>query len=167
MGTVDSTQYQHTSVMATAKEIFGLPSFLTKRDATANTFTHLFSLTAARTDTPPTLQRAPLPAVTTTPDQQRHPTNQALDETQREILLGAYHLTQSSHPNGPAADELPKTQGEAAKFIRARFVEHFGPLAGPGAHLAAKSTKARKLGGQTVSSQARPPATPHKNRKGK
>jgi phospholipase C len=40
---VDSTIYDHSSALATAKEIFGLPSFLTKRDANANTFTHLLS----------------------------------------------------------------------------------------------------------------------------
>ncbi len=135
-GIVDSTPLQHTSVAATIKQMFGLPNFLTKRDAAANTFTHVFSLTAPRTDAPLKLQRAPLPQITVGPDDPRHPANQTLDDTQREILLGVNHLTLASHPNGPAADELPRTQGEASKFIRARYEQHFGPLAGPGAHLA-------------------------------
>lgn len=50
-GTIDHTLYDHTSVLATVEHLFGLPP-LTKRDQEANTFTHLFSLRAPRTDAP-------------------------------------------------------------------------------------------------------------------
>ena len=42
-GVVDHAVYDHTSLLATVKKIFGLPHFLTKRDASANTFEGHFS----------------------------------------------------------------------------------------------------------------------------
>jgi len=53
-GTIDHTVYDHTSVLATVENIFGLQP-LTMRDKYANTFMHLFSLTTPRTDAPTTL----------------------------------------------------------------------------------------------------------------
>jgi phospholipase C len=47
-GRVDHTVYDHTSIPATIKKMFGLPRFLTVRDAAANTFEGNF-LAAART----------------------------------------------------------------------------------------------------------------------
>ena len=47
-GRVDHTTYDHTSVPATIKKMFGLPRFLTARDAAANTFDRNF-LPDART----------------------------------------------------------------------------------------------------------------------
>ena len=46
--TVDSTIYDHASLLATVKEIFGLKPFLTERDRQAKTFTHLLDAGAAR-----------------------------------------------------------------------------------------------------------------------
>jgi phospholipase C len=113
--------------MSSAKKMFGWDQFLTKRDASANTFEHLFSeLDAPRTDTPQTLPRAALPVITAAPDSPAHPANQPLDATQKDVLMKAYHLTQSSHPDGPPPDDLPTTQGEASEFIRARYAKHFG-----------------------------------------
>ena len=133
-GRIDSTRYQHTSVLATLKKIFGLPSSLTKRDAAAHTFDGLFAeLNAPRTDTPATLPRAPLPAVSVSTDDPRHPANQPLDEDQRDLLLAVYHLTRTSHPEGPSPAALPRTQGEAHDFIQARYRKHFGPPAASGA----------------------------------
>jgi phospholipase C len=49
-GTVDSeTVYDHTSLVATVKELLGLPAFLTRRDAQAATFTRLLT-SSLRTD---------------------------------------------------------------------------------------------------------------------
>ncbi len=59
-GTVDHAVYDHTSIPATIKEIFDLPSFLTARDREAQTFTHLLTNTM-RTDTPAQLPRPPAP----------------------------------------------------------------------------------------------------------
>ena len=131
-GRVDSTRYQHTSVLATVKKIFGLPSFLTKRDASANSFEALFGeINTPRQDTPTTLPRAPLPAIAVSADDPRHPANQPLDEDQRDLLYSVYHLTQT-HPEGPSPGALPRTQGEAHDFIQARYHKHFGPPAAGG-----------------------------------
>src|SRR5207237_4728969 len=72
-GAVDHTVYDHTSLLATAKKLFNLPRFLTKRDATALTFEHNFSLSVPR-DTLAKLRRpvgigveVPEPAVSNSP----------------------------------------------------------------------------------------------------
>lgn len=132
-GRVDSTLLQHSSIAATLKEMFGLPKFLTRRDAAANTFTHLFSLSVPRSDAPKTLDRAPLPTVTAAADETAHPANHPLDATQQGMVVGVHQLTQASHPGGPAADQVPTSQGAAATFIRARYAKHFGPPAKAGA----------------------------------
>jgi phospholipase C len=58
-GLIDSTIYDHSSVLATVESIFGLLP-LTERDKQANTLNHLFSLSELRKDTPTTL---PAPAI--------------------------------------------------------------------------------------------------------
>ncbi len=127
-GRVDSTPYQHTSVMATARKLLGVDAPpLTKRDASANTFEHLVAeLSAPRTDTPTTLPRAPLPAVPTGANDPANPANQPLDPTQRDVLHRAHALTLPAHPDGPAYDNMPETQGQASEFIRARYAKQFG-----------------------------------------
>jgi phospholipase C len=50
-GTIDHTGYDHTSILASVERLFGLKP-LTARDAAANDFLHLFSLSEPRTDTP-------------------------------------------------------------------------------------------------------------------
>lgn len=55
---VDHRLYDHSSVPATLERLFGMPS-LTERDKAANDLLSLFSLNAARTDTPTVL---PAPA---------------------------------------------------------------------------------------------------------
>jgi phospholipase C len=53
-GQVDHTIYDHTSLIATVKKLFDLPQFLTRRDATANTFEHRI-FDSPRVDAPETL----------------------------------------------------------------------------------------------------------------
>lgn len=48
---VDHRLYDHTSILATIQQIFGMPA-LTQRDAAANRLTPLLQLTEARTDAP-------------------------------------------------------------------------------------------------------------------
>lgn len=55
-GAIDDAIYDHTSLLATVKDIFKLPSFLTERDRFAQTFTNRF-LKSPRTDAPLTLER--------------------------------------------------------------------------------------------------------------
>ncbi len=57
-GTIDHTVYDHTSVLATIENIFGLQP-LTERDKHANTFKHLLSLKTPRTDAPTRLPDPP------------------------------------------------------------------------------------------------------------
>jgi phospholipase C len=126
-GQVDSTAFQHTSVLATLKSLYALPKFLTRRDAQARPFDGLFQKASkARSDTPATLPRVALPKITVPKSDPAHPANQPLDETQKEILRGVHGLTASSHPEGPSIDTLPKTQGDAADHIRKRYQKHFG-----------------------------------------
>jgi phospholipase C len=54
-GTIVDTVFDHSSIPAMVKKTFGLPNYLTKRDAAANTFEHVFSLVAPRTDAPTNL----------------------------------------------------------------------------------------------------------------
>jgi phospholipase C len=134
-GKIDSTRYQHTSVLATLKKMFNLPAFLTKRDASANAFDQIFQeLSAPRTDTPKTLPRATLPKITASLSSALHPLNETLNEDQRDMLVGAFHLSQPAQQLSlgttdaavPTLHDLPQTQGEAAQFIRTRFRRHFG-----------------------------------------
>ncbi len=54
-GRIDDTVYEHSSVPATLKNLFGLPDFLTARDRAAHTFEGVASLSTPRQDTPLTL----------------------------------------------------------------------------------------------------------------
>jgi len=57
-GPKKTSQYEHSSIPATLHKIFGTKSFLTKRDAWAGTFEHLFTtLKKPRTDCPKTLPK--------------------------------------------------------------------------------------------------------------
>jgi len=53
-GVIDGTVYDHTSLLATVEQMFGLPP-LTRRDASANTLSHLFTLSNPRADAPTSL----------------------------------------------------------------------------------------------------------------
>jgi len=61
-GTIVDTVFDHSSIPAMVKRTFGLPNYLTKRDAAAKTFEHVFDLAAPRADAPRNLGTA-APAV--------------------------------------------------------------------------------------------------------
>jgi hypothetical protein len=122
-------RHQHTSVMKTARELFGISGDLTERDASlasAKPFAALFSLETARGDAPAKLARPTLPNVPPS-DSVFHPANQPLDPLQRGLLLRVHHLTRSSHPLD-AAELLPKTQKEASAYIKLRIKQHFARM---------------------------------------
>jgi phospholipase C len=56
-GPIDCTVHDHTSILVTVKNRFGLPTFLTQRDAAAANFEVSLSLPAPRSDAPAMLQR--------------------------------------------------------------------------------------------------------------
>lgn len=57
-GTIDSTPYDHTSVLKTVEQRFGLDP-LTERDKAAEGFAHLFTRTTARDDIPDVFAEVP------------------------------------------------------------------------------------------------------------
>jgi phospholipase C len=81
-GWVDHRVYDHTSLLATVKTVFGLPEFLTRRDAQANILSDADFLSAPRPldDTPANLGRLVPDHVT------RPPRTGALSDLQQSLL---------------------------------------------------------------------------------
>lgn len=118
-GKVDSTRYQHTSILATLRKMFGLRQPLTHREAQANSFEGLFTqLTAARTDTPLTLPRIPLPQqpLFTAAGVPVAAGDQPLNSLQDEMLEGFLELT-----HGAVAAAAPPAAAAAAAPSAAPF----------------------------------------------
>jgi phospholipase C len=61
-GPYASSQWEHSSISATIKNLFNLPNFLTKRDAWAGSFSELLTLKSPRTDAPLHFPDAPPPS---------------------------------------------------------------------------------------------------------
>jgi phospholipase C len=121
-GRVDSTQYRHTSVLATVMKMFGLQGKLTNRVTTAATFEGLFSEQTARTNTPPSIASAThIPAPRTfasgiTLEQSQY----GLDTMQHEMVQGVDLLTKPQGAEPLALASHPYTQAAASEFINAR-----------------------------------------------
>lgn len=121
-GRVDSTEYRHTSVLATLMKMFSLRGQLTNRVKTAATLEALFSEQTARTDTPKTIgstERIPAPrtfASGTTLDQSQY----GLDSMQHEMVQGVDGLTRPKGSEPLALSVHPDTQGAASDFINER-----------------------------------------------
>jgi hypothetical protein len=96
-GSVDPTPYEHSSLAATLKALFGLPGFLTARDKAANTFEKNLSRTTPRADAPVALPMPGDPA-----EARRH----------RGLMR-----------NGPLADLLEQAAGSGPKPA-AQLAEH-------------------------------------------
>lgn len=82
-GPFETSEYEHSSIAATLKKLFGLPNFLTRRDEWAGTFEHLWAnstLKSPRTDCP-----IELPEVTWDEGVQRK--NEAMLTESQESLL--------------------------------------------------------------------------------
>jgi phospholipase C len=130
-GKIDSTPYQHTSVLSTVKKIFGLPNFLTKRDQHAETFDQTF-LSAPRTDTPITLPRITMPAKAVTLADSEHPGNQPTGDIVDSLVEGWHGIMQGLAGSGPqaataAVRSQPVKQHEAHDYLRAqveRYLAH-------------------------------------------
>ena len=123
---VESRPLQHTSVLATVKRLFGLSSFLTKRDASATAFDDLFARRATpRTDTPMTLPRAVTPPAEAKANANgssgADPSSGKLDATQQELAHGAHVLTSSASPSD---EPLATTQHEASVQMQRRMTAY-------------------------------------------
>jgi phospholipase C len=127
-GVVDSTRYQHTSIFATLRDLYGIGT-LTKRDAEAKSFASVLSLKSPRTDAPLTLKRPPLPA----PD----PGHMAKPPTDRQKDLWPILSHLDGHKDSGKVTEPPSTRAAAAKYIEERVAAHesfhrsHGPAAKP------------------------------------
>jgi kumamolisin len=136
-GTVCSKPLQHTSILATARKLFGISTSLTKRDAAAATFEDLF-LAAPRTDTPATLvdQAAVLPIPFDA-------TQAATDDVMSEMARGWRKAT-AGLPGAATAVVNPTTQDEVHSFLRQQvqsFLDYRAALSG-GSSLSQESTMA-------------------------
>eukprot|EP00249_Psilotum_nudum_P036345 c6857_g1_i1 orf=255-1811(-) len=104
IGPTPSSEFEHSSIPATLKKLFNLPSgFLTKRDAWAGTFESVLSRSTPRTDCPVTLPDAPEPASVRPDTKTRDSTSResdGLSDLQGELVLLASHLN-GDHILGP------------------------------------------------------------------
>ncbi len=116
-GTVDSTQYQHTSIFATLRDLFGVGS-LTQRDAQANSFTaQLTKLSSPRTDAPTTLTRPAMPPAASATEMQK-----PITQAQKELWPMLSHL--DGHKDSGKVTVPPPTRAAAATYIQERLAAH-------------------------------------------
>lgn len=115
-GMVDSTRYQHTSIMATLRDLYGARA-LTKRDAEAVSFLKVLSLQTMRADTPQKLNRPPRPAPPSKAEMKSR-----LTEPQTEMLSIVAHL--DGHEDSGKEPPLPATREQAIEYIAIRRAAH-------------------------------------------
>jgi phospholipase C len=119
-GVVYSKPLQHTSVLATARKLFGISGALSRRDAAAATFEELF-LPVPRTDTPASLSGAV--ATTFAPvDATRAAPDDFMSEMARQWRQATGGL-----PGAPANAVVPTSQDEVHRFLRSQiqlFLDH-------------------------------------------
>ncbi len=119
-GTVDSTQYSHTSILATLRDLFGIKA-LTARDAAAKSFASRLN-GPVRTDAPLTLPR---PQRT---DAETHDTAMEADlaepvtGTQNEMWPVLSNL--DGHKDSGKVTRPPPTRREAASYVAERVAAH-------------------------------------------
>jgi len=119
-GTVSSQLLQHTSVLVTARKLFGIAAPLTRRDAAAASFENLF-LATPRSDAPPTLVA---PGVETLPSA----ASAAPDDYMREMAIGWRRRT-GGLAGAAASVPTPTSQQEVHDFLRSQvqlFLDHRG-----------------------------------------
>jgi phospholipase C len=112
-GAVDNTVYDHSSICATIKGLFGLGEFLTRRDAQANRFDRLASLAEPRLDAPTVLPRIP------NADQLA-----PVDGRATELHVGLTEMAESLVDPGAGAKPAPQTEQEAGRRIRAAMDQY-------------------------------------------
>jgi phospholipase C len=123
---VENRTLQHTSVIATSVEMFGLAGPLNARDASAHSFADLFKQLGAprgANDMPTRLDRPHLaePVLSTVAGVAVDPGDEPLDSLLDEWIQGFAELiarrTGARLLGANAEEALPTTQGEAADFI--------------------------------------------------
>jgi phospholipase C len=125
-GIIENRKLQHTSVIKTVTEMFGLDGPLNKRDQSAASFADLFNrLPAPRpaSDMPAKLNR---PVIEETIESSvagvdLHPADEPLDSLTEEWTMGMLALLREETAEEAveeAAPVVPETQGEAAEAIQ-------------------------------------------------
>jgi phospholipase C len=104
---VDSTVYEHSSLLATVKKLFKLPNFLTQRDANANSFEHLFEGAQLRGDNDTPKNLVPL-----MPDLRNSQWGQLVDSLKTKVL-------QKEVPHLPETDRHEPVVQSAARATNA------------------------------------------------
>jgi phospholipase C len=112
---VDTTTYDHTSILATIKKLFKLPRFLTNRDATANTFENRI-LPNPRNDTP--LKLYPHPSTPRLPE--------VTDDIQSPTRLSSFQRGLMQLANAINISELSKQSKTGGLTIAATQMARFG-----------------------------------------
>lgn len=125
-GIVENRNLQHTSVIKTASEMFGLAGPLNNRDGSSASFADLFTqLSAPRSssDMPSKLDRPPLDqsVLSLAAGIPVDPADEPLDSLTEEWVKGFAELiarrTGAGLLGAAAIEPMPTTQGEAAEFI--------------------------------------------------
>jgi phospholipase C len=113
---LDSTVYEHSSLLATVKKLFNLKSFLTERDRRANSFEHLFDGAQFRDDTLAPFSKDEIPKMPTIfPRLEDMP----MDEVQIEIMRAAIPLLleeQAKEATALLGPPCKMTRRQAADF---------------------------------------------------
>jgi phospholipase C len=123
-GTVEHRMLQHTSVIKTVSEIFGLNGPLNRRDQSARSFADLFEKTAgprSPENMPSKLNRPPLEETveSVVAGVPLNPADEPLDSLTQEWSEGMLSLLGGGEEGVEEAP--PQTQGEAAAAIQARL----------------------------------------------
>jgi len=113
-----TSQYDSTSIMATANKIFGISDNMKARDAWAGTFEHIFSLDSPRTDCPLTLPVVPEAPAHYLQRQHQLPLNEHL------AIQVEFYCRYNNHPRSENCGKNITNQLEASIFISAE-VEKF------------------------------------------
>jgi phospholipase C len=123
-GVVVSDQLQHTSILHTVRDRFGIAQALSQREAGARSLAAVFDQPAGRVDAPlqlPRPQLQPLPA----PEHPANPGNEWPDSLVQEMLAGAIQATRPSHPEDDVVPPVvPQTQAAATALARRRWENH-------------------------------------------
>ena len=126
-GTIDHTEYDHTSIIATVRKCFGIAAPLTQRDANANTLEGLLTLSAPRADTPLMLERPPRAPARA--GAARAARAQPLSDLQRQLLaladlVAKTHARAGIRPVAKAAAPMKLADEDSAKaYVASVYAE--------------------------------------------
>lgn len=124
-GPTNTSEYEHSSVPATLKKLFGLPDFLTARDAWAGTFETLWQQRSSpRTDCPLSIPVADHPSPVFAHLSEEQFSAAPMSELQREFVVVAHALAEGEHLPFPAELE-GLSEADAGRYVVAAIRKYF------------------------------------------